>query len=513
MKRLDIHYSIYLLGVIVLMASIPLSHFLMGLVCFILFLNWIAEWDWKDKWTRAKQNWQGLFLAGLFFVSLLGLVKTNDWNAAGHAILAQLPMLFAPIIMITSRPFSQKAMDWLLNTFILATFFGCICSVIYWKTHTINDIREISVFIDHIRFSLCIVLSMVLCMHYAIKRTELLSWYRGGYVVLILHMLLYLFFAQTLTGIIIAFVIAFVYLFYLLFKMPQQRLKWMIFSILVLLILGGSAYVTYITYTYFHDKDTMIMARQTPNGNPYSFEFETMVENGHRIDYYVCKPELMVAWGERSDSAYSELREQTLIRYLNSKGMRKDYVSVMALSDADIHHVESGIANCDYTKSFGLRRALYPTFFSFTMYKKCGYIDNSSLLQRVELWRASMAVLKDNWFWGVGLGDNKTALDNQLEKQQSAIAYKHNRGSHNQFITYWMMGGVLLLAYFLFVLAYPFFGLRNRITFVYVAFFIMLFLSMLTEDTISSQSGRIMFSVINPLLLLYFGALQNKTDQ
>lgn len=490
-----------------MMVSIPLSHFVMGLSGFILLLNWIAEWNWQEKRARIRQNWQGLFFSGLFVAFLVGLLKTQDWATAGHVLLAQLPILFAPIIVISSRQLSLRAVRWMLRSFIWATFFGAVCSIVYWLTHSINDIREISIFIDHIRFSLCIVLSVVFCMWFAIKQVDMAIWVRVIYAVLVTLFVGYLFVAQTLTGLVVLFVIALFYACYLLFKIPNHGLKWTIFSLLALLLVGFVAYTTYITYEYFHNEDTMIMAKRTEMGNRYSFDVESLVENGHRIDYYVCKSELEMAWKERSTVEYDELLEQTLIRYLNSKGLRKDYAAVMSLSAEDISHVEGHIANYDYTRSFGLRRALYPTFFSYTMYMKCGYIDNSSLLQRVELWSASWSVLKDNWFLGVGLGDNKAALDAQLERQQSSIAYKHNRGSHNQFLTLWMMGGLILLGYFLFVLVYPFVGLKKRVTFVYVAFTIVLVLSMFVEDTISAQTGRMLFAVVNPLLLYALGSI------
>ena len=46
-----------------------------------------------------------------------------------------------------------------------------------------------------------------------------------------------------------------------------------------------------------------------------------------------------------------------------------------------------GIANVDYTSGFGIKRALYPIFFSIELYRCSGDVQNSTLLQRVELRR------------------------------------------------------------------------------------------------------------------------------
>lgn len=481
--------------------SMPWSHFFMGLSSFVLLLNWLAEWNWMEKWKRMVENRQGLVFAGLFVVCLLGLIKADDGGRAFSFLLDKIPLLFIPLIIITSQTVSKKEMAWVVNGFILSTVYGCFGALAYWATHAVSDMREISQFIDHIRFSLCIVLSVVFCVQIVVRgqyRSNLPKWV---YVVVIVFLVGYLLVAQTLTGIVILFVLTLLYMLYLLVKMPKGRLRKPLLYLITIGLLGGVAYVTMITVQYFHDNDKVIEDRQTALGNPYEFDEGSLLENGHRIGYYVCKSELKTAWAMRSDSAYTELRENTLLRYLNSKGMRKDYAAVMALSEQEVRFVENNVANAAYTKRFGLRRALYQTFFSLSLYRKYGTIDDSSLMQRVELWSASCRVIGENWLLGVGMGDHKLALDSQLAKQNSPIADRHNRGSHSQYLTFWLMGGILLLLYFLFVIVYPFVKMRPRITLVYMAFILMIVLSCLAEDTLETQTGRMLFSVFAPLLL------------
>ena len=493
-----------------LVASMPLSHFLMGLTSFILFLNWLAEWNWKEKWTNLKANSEGLVFAGLFVVCLLGLLKTEDWAFASHNLLSKLPLLFAPIVIITTRQFSKKELNWVMNAFVVSTVFCCVCSIFYWMSHTVSNIRQISIFIDHIRFSLCIDLSIVFCFYFLtqVRQRRWLNWIYFG---LILFLMAYLFFAQTLTGIIVLAALFVVFLFYSLISMPVGWKR--IASIMVLLaaISVGTLYTGDICYQYFKNKDENITATHTALGNEYEFDEDTPVESGHRIGYYVCKPELQAAWALRSDTLYDGLIEQTLIRYLNSKGLHKDYAGVMALNEEDVQNVEHHIANYDYTRPFGLRRALYQNFFSLSMFWQYRYIDNSTLLQRIELWRASVAVVKDNWLWGVGIGDFKHALDEQLASQNSVIAHKQNRGSHSQFLTYWLMGGVFLVLYFFFVLIFPFFKMRKKINLLFISLIIIIFVSCIAEDTIETQTGRMLFSVFAPLFL--FQPVDSETQE
>ena len=196
--------------------------------------------------------------------------------------------------------------------------------------------------------------------------------------------------------------------------------------------------------------------------------------------------------------------EITLVRYLNSCHLRKDSLGVMALSEQDIRNIEQGVANVDYTSRFGLKRALYPIFFSIEKYRCSGDVQNSTIFQRVEYWRASWRQVKKHWLLGVGLGNHKTAVGEQLKIDGSCLSGKERIGCHNQWLTLWLMGGILVPLAFLFLLVYPFVEQKTRMSFVYVAFFIIIVGSMFTEDTLETQAGLTLYAIMNSLLLYVF---------
>ena len=500
LSRADFHHGFYVLATGLLLAFMPLSHFAMGLITFLLLLNWIAEWNWREKTQRIRENWQGLLYSALYVVICIGLIKTDNWYEAGQQMLGNLVLLFAPIIVISSKPFSDKEIRWLLNAFILGTLIGVICSLAYWFTHDVREIRQISIFIDHIRFSLCIVLSIVFSTKLMIEKSNTGDLARLAYMANILLLTAYMFVSQTLTGVVVLVLIMILALFYLLLKRHILEKKSAVLALLFLLV-AFSAYITGITYRYFHDQDTQLESLTTAKGNPYEFANDGFVENGHRVHDYICRAEMAEAWALRSDTSYSVMIEATLIRYLNSKGLHKDYEAVMSLSDKDIRHVERMIANVDYTRPFGLKRALYQTYFCISKYRLNQDIQESSLMQRIELWKASWVVVKDNWLLGVGIGDQKAELDRQLEIMQSPIAHKHNRGCHNQFLSYWLTGGIVLVAYFLFLLFFPIVGMKRRPSFMVIVLILTLFCSILVEDTVDSQTGRMLYAILLPILL------------
>ncbi len=490
----------------VLAAALPLSHFLMGLATFVLFLNWLAEWNWKEKWQRICQEKVGFVFGALYLFLFLGLIRTDNWHAASHELLAQLPLIFMPVLLVTSRPLSANSTRFVIHSFIFSTLFCCVCGWIYFFKNNLTELREMSLFVDHIRFSLCTVLAFVLSASYMIHSNSADNL-RVLYGMLALLFFVYVLFSHTLTGIVCLLVIIFCYCLYHIIAAPKRQ-KWQSATALVLLFLF-SIYVAWITVLFFKDQDKVITTTVTEAGNPYTFDANTPVENGHRIGYYICREELQKAWTLRSDSALTESREQVLIRYLNSRGLHKDYAALMSLKHKDIKNIEQGVSNYIYLHTIDFRSVLYPTYFSLSLYHHSNYIANSSLLERVELWKASLNILREQPLLGVGVGDQKDVVDAQLERQHSSIAEKKQRGSHNQYLTFALMGGVFMVLYFFYMMLYPFVRMRHKIHFVYVAFVLMMLMSMLIEDTLETQTGRMLFSMMMPLLLLYWPEKDN----
>lgn len=503
MSRRTFHQTFYLLGTIAVAVAMPLSHFLMGLAPFLLLLNWIAEWNWKEKRERLNDNRQGLWFAAFYLVYAIGLVNVTDWGAAGKEMLTKLPFLLSPLIIITSKQFNGKELRYIFIAFVIATLFGCCWNFGYAQTHVLDNFRQMSRFIDHIRFSLCVVMSIVFCIHYFLHPSEENTFQKYSYLIISVLLLFYLLYSQTLSGIIILMSIVLCFVIHLIVNQKNTKLKWALGGLMSLLLVVIVVYTLYITYDYFHVKDPAPdPTALTVSGRSYSFEEDPMVENGHYTGYYICEEELQIAWTMRSDTAYNALTAATLTRYLNSLGLRKDSAAVMSLSDEDIRNIENKTANVYYTRNHSLRRALYETYFGLTLYEKYGVINESSMLERVELWRATWSLIREHWLFGVGIGQQRAALDRQLELQHSPIAdKKKNRGSHNQFLTFWLAAGIIPVLYFCFLLVYPFVGMRHRITFVYVALILLLFLSMMVEDTLNAQTGRLLFTIFVPLML------------
>ena len=86
-----------------------------------------------------------------------------------------------------------------------------------------------------------------------------------------------------------------------------------------------------------------------------------------------------------------------------------------------------------------------------------------------------------------------SAFANQYHEDNSLLLPQYRLRAHNQYITYLVTFGFLGIIIFGFSLIYPF--LKNKMynDYFYMAFFSIILLSMLTEDTLETQIGITFF--------------------
>ena len=102
---------------------------------------------------------------------------------------------------------------------------------------------------------------------------------------------------------------------------------------------------------------------------------------------------------------------------------------------------------------------------------------------------------------GVGTGDMNIAFQAQYEKMRSKLSPDQRWRSHNQFLSVFIGFGFLGLLWFLFAIFYPPLMVRRQDDFFMIVFLIIAILSMLTEDTIESQTGVTFFAFFYSFLL------------
>ena len=254
------------------------------------------------------------------------------------------------------------------------------------------------------------------------------------------------------------------------------------------------------------DFDTL--EKKTAQGNDYWHDtISNPVEDGKYVGLYYCRKELQEAWPQRSDlpldgtTTNGENLEATLTRYLTSKDLRKDAQGVMALTDEDIRNIEQGVANFNNWKHPGLHARLSSTLFEYNLYRRFNNPNGGSLAQRIEFTRASFHLIGQHPWFGVGTGDVPQAFSAAYDEIRSPLKEEFRFRAHNQYLAIAVAFGLVGLAFFLFVLLYPWCSSKKHHSYLYLVFLCIMLLSMFPEDTLETQAGVTLFAFFEALLM------------
>jgi hypothetical protein len=504
------HSAIYFGGLILLIISLPLSRFSLSVAHFVIVVNWFWEAGYKRKIKSLQNNKPALVLISIFLLHVVGLLHTTDFNFALNDLKVKLPLLVLPVIIATSKPLSSKKVEWLLLFYIGAALIATFISFGILIFKDIGDIREISPFISHIRLSLNICLAIFFSGYFVFTQNEINATKRLLFLLSMIWMILFLVISESGTGIYVLILASVVLALYGLIKISSPTLK-VVIVILAILIPASIFYYVRTTVNLYltpHKNDLNNIEYYSANGNPYYHDtINFQIENGSYIGLYVCDIELRETWNKRSIFDYDGVDEkgqelkQTLIRYLNSKGLRKDKEGVNQLSDIDIRNIEQGIANVYYANKFSLNSRIYKLLWEYETIQRGGNPGGLSVVQRTEYWKASIAIIKNNFLFGVGTGDLDLAFHSQYEKVNSILPMEYRHRSHNQFFAIWIAFGVFGLMWFIFALLYPPLKRKMLFEYIYFIFFVVMVLSMMVEDTLETQMGVTLYAFFNTFLL------------
>jgi len=512
------HRSIFIFSLILIGFWQPLSVFLTSTSAILVVINWLLEGNFKSKWERFSSR-PGLMIFSLFFfIPVLWLLNSASLGYGLHDLKIKMPILFIPLIIGTSAPLSKEELKWVLHFFVLGVLISSLISLgvlLGLGGYVITNYREISLFISHIRFSLLIDLAIFTLGWYLYKEIKKPSkWIFPLRLVILLWLVAFLFILRSLTGLFIFFLVGGVLFGVILAKQKKCVLKYIM---VILVITAGLIFfliaVQYTNRFLYKDKmDISNLPEYTANGNAYkNIITEKQVENGHYVWLYVCDVELKTVWEERSklkftgkDEKGQELR-YTLIRYLSSKGLRKDSAGVTALSDEEIHWIEQGTANFIY-KQRSLYALFYEVFWQIKRYREGGNPSGHSVVQRLEYLKAGVNIVKNHFWLGVGTGDVPEAFEIQYNLMDSQLSPQWRLRAHNQYLTFLLTFGIFGFMGILAIVLFPPFIEKGWKNYFFIVFLSIALLSMIDEDTLETSAGVMFFAYFYGLFL--FGSKQ-----
>jgi hypothetical protein len=313
-----------------------------------------------------------------------------------------------------------------------------------------------------------------------------------------------------MTGLAILLMTAGIMVIYLMYHKRKLWLKIVMTVGLAILALIMGIYASGIWKDVYKEDPSQLqnLERTTALGNPYWHDTTNLqTENGHYVYLYIATDELRNAWNERSsfdfeglDLAGQEIK-YTILRFLTSKGLRKDAGGLARLTDMEVELIEHGVASRVYVDKSRIYVRTYKIFAEYKRYQETKDPSNRSLMQRMEYWRAAWNIVKRNWLTGVGTGDMNMEFQQEYENMESLLGIEFRYRSHNQFLAIFVAFGVIGMAWFLVTLLFPPIRMHKFHDYYYLTFFIIIVLSMLWEDTIESQAGVTIYAFFTSFYL------------
>ncbi|GHN00242.1 hypothetical protein WSM22_17310 [Cytophagales bacterium WSM2-2] len=114
---------------------------------------------------------------------------------------------------------------------------------------------------------------------------------------------------------------------------------------------------------------------------------------------------------------------------------------------------------------------------------------------RILSWSASFEVVENNWLLGVGEGNKESTLTNVYIKRGYTFASEQKFNSHNQYLDYFIGGGIFIFGLFLFGLGQLTFRAFVGRNYPLLIFMLIFCFNLLFENILSRYSGILFFSI------------------
>jgi hypothetical protein len=508
------HKNIYFFGLVLLSIALPTSLFLMSISQFILMINWLWEANFRNKIQVLKNRKGVLLIISIFILHIVGLIYSTDLKYAINDIRIKLPLLILPLVIGTSENLDSKKLKilflFLISSVTISAFISS-AALFGLIDVEINDIRDISLFISHIRFALLVNMSIFSLWYFLFfDRSKISLFEKILYSIISIWLFVFLFLLQSLTGIAIVFILGTILFCVWISYRKLMFAKFFAVAIVVFLITFAGVYLRNCIVSFYEieEIDTKKLEKRTANGNLYSHNYKSnQIENGNFVELYICNKELGKEWNQKSEYKFDGLDKKnqeikyTLIRYLSSLGLRKDSTGISKLSKSDISMIENGYANHIFKNKFSIYPRIYQVIWEFDYYINGGNPSGHSVTQRLEYLKVGIVIIKNNFLIGVGTGDVQNSFDIQYEKSNSILQKKYRRRAHNQFVTFFIAFGLLGFLWIMFAIIYPIIIEKKYRNYFFLIFILIVLVSFLNEDTLETQAGITFFTFFYSLLM------------
>lgn len=507
-----IHFRIYFALLLIMAVSLPLSKALMSITPGFMMVNWLVEGQFRIKLNRLKARKSLLLIISVFLVYLVGMLWTNNLKWALHDVKIQLPLLVLPLVIGTSADLNYAQVKKIIYLFSVAVVVASLCSLwvlLGFSGKVIRDLREISLFISHIRFALLINIS-IFSLGWFFTNPERKSLSEKIFLIFTLIWLsVFLLILKSVTGWVVFLIVATFVAFLKLLQIKKFVYRIALLFLLFLAFLLPAAYVGYVL-TEFYEVEELpadLLHVKTSRGNLYVHDLNNKeMENGHYTFLFLNEDELREAWNAKSKIQYDStsstgFNRYVLFRYMTSKGLRKDAEGVSKLNDTDIRNIENGMTNYRFMNPASVFNRIYQIVWEIDVYRKGGNPSGHSVTQRFEYYKMAYQIIGENFWFGTGTGGYYMAYQEKYDQNKFFRDQQFRQRSHNMFLSYWIDFGIFGLVYICFALFYPVFLERKTRSFLLIVFLLIVLLSFMNEDSLNNHDAISFFAFLYPLYL------------
>ena len=129
---------LYFLSLAILISGLSTSMFLMSLGSIMLTIVWVLEGNFLEKWNSIKTNRTIQLLILFYFIHVVGLIYTANFEYGFKDLRVKLPLLLFPIILGTISIHNKKSQDRLLIIYILSVIISTFYSFLVYKNVILN---------------------------------------------------------------------------------------------------------------------------------------------------------------------------------------------------------------------------------------------------------------------------------------------------------------------------------------------------------------------------------------
>lgn len=225
------YYAFFICGVII---GVFFSPAINSISNAALVITWLIEGNYKTKWNKLKSDKAFWALMSVFFIHIIGLLYTENFEYALKDLKIKLPILLLPIVFASAIRLNQKQFNKVLEILVLTALVSSLYAFYIYVKHygtDMKELREISSIISHIRLSLLNAIASFAAFYLLfIHRKSLFSIYSISVLVIGIWLFIFNGILGARMGILVYFVMAALFAFYLIYTM---RKWWLTISLLI----------------------------------------------------------------------------------------------------------------------------------------------------------------------------------------------------------------------------------------------------------------------------------------